>query len=127
MITSSMLSSGAPRVPPGDGWRTIWRLAIREVTCAGLLPGATKPSWSRCEPASACRQRTSPSCESTSRMITESALCLAQDADKITVGGGSWTPSSAMGDLLLPRLTAHAGLSFNLETQPKKAALAGTP
>ena len=58
-----------------------------------------------------------PGTESTSRMIVESALCLAQDADQIEVGGGSWTPSSAMGELLLNRLTAHAGLSFELDQQ----------
>ena len=59
-----------------------------------------------------------PGTESTSRMIVESALCLAEDADKIQVGGGSWTPASAMGELLLSRLIAHAGMSFELEQQP---------
>jgi len=53
-----------------------------------------------------------PATDSTSRMLIESALCLAQDADKIPVGGGSWTPAAAMGDLLLDRLTSHAGMSF---------------
>ncbi|MBT8461061.1 MAG: saccharopine dehydrogenase NADP-binding domain-containing protein [Gemmatimonadetes bacterium] len=56
-----------------------------------------------------------PSAESTSRMVVESALCLIEDADEIPVGGGSWTPSTAMGDLLLARLTANAGMSFELE------------
>ena len=56
-----------------------------------------------------------PGTESTSRMIVESAMCLAEDADKIQVGGGSWTPASAMGDLLLNRLTEHAGLTFELD------------
>jgi saccharopine dehydrogenase (NAD+, L-glutamate forming) len=55
-----------------------------------------------------------PGVESTSRMLVESALCLAEDSDRIAVGGGIWTPASAMGDLLLPRLTSHAGLSFQL-------------
>jgi short subunit dehydrogenase-like uncharacterized protein len=59
-----------------------------------------------------------PGTESTSRMIVESALCLAQDSDRIPVGGGSWTPSSAMGELLLDRLTAHAGLGFELVEDP---------
>ena len=63
-----------------------------------------------------------PGTESTSRMIVESALCLAEDADKIQVGGGSWTPASAMGELLLSRLIAHAGLTFELEQQPVGAA-----
>jgi short subunit dehydrogenase-like uncharacterized protein len=56
-----------------------------------------------------------PATDSTSRMLVESALCLAQDAEKIPVGGGSWTPASAMGDLLLDRLTTHAGMSFEFE------------
>ena len=56
-----------------------------------------------------------PATDSTSRMLVESALCLVQDADEIPVGGGSWTPASAMGDLLLTRLTAHAGMNFTLE------------
>jgi short subunit dehydrogenase-like uncharacterized protein len=56
-----------------------------------------------------------PATESTSRMLVESALCLAEDANEIPVGGGSWTPASAMGDLLLDRLTAHAGMSFELD------------
>ena len=56
-----------------------------------------------------------PGTDSTSRMLVESALCLAQDGDKIPVGGGSWTPAAPMGDLLLDRLTAHAGMSFEFE------------
>ncbi len=56
-----------------------------------------------------------PATDSTSRMLIESALCLAQDAVRIPVGGGSWTPAAAMGDLLLDRLTAHAGMSFEFE------------
>ncbi len=56
-----------------------------------------------------------PATSSTTRMLVESALCLAQDADQIPVGGGSWTPAAAMGDLLLDRLTTHAGLTFQLQ------------
>lgn len=58
-----------------------------------------------------------PGTESTSRMIVEAALCLAEDADRIPVGGGSWTPSSALGQLLLDRVVAHAGLTFELGLQ----------
>ena len=56
-----------------------------------------------------------PATDSTSRMLVESALCLAEDAEKIAVGGGSWTPAAAMGDLLSTRLTSYAGMSFELE------------
>ena len=56
-----------------------------------------------------------PATESTTRMLVQSALCLAEDGDEFPVGGGSWTPASAMGDLLLDRLRANAGMSFELD------------
>ncbi|MDH3308762.1 MAG: hypothetical protein OEO77_14765 [Acidimicrobiia bacterium] len=56
-----------------------------------------------------------PATDSTSRMLVESALCLARDAEKIPVGGGSWTPAAAMEDLLLDRLILHAGMTFEFE------------
>ena len=59
-----------------------------------------------------------PATDSTSRMLVESALCLVEDADVIPVRGGSWTPASAMGDLLLTRLPAHAGVRFEAEPHP---------
>ena len=55
-----------------------------------------------------------PGYGSTSRMLSQAALCLAQDISKETVGGGFWTPASAMGDKLLARLEDHAGLSFDV-------------
>jgi saccharopine dehydrogenase (NAD+, L-glutamate forming) len=45
-------------------------------------------------------------------MLSECAVCLAQD--DLTVGGGFWTPASAMGDELLERLPSNAGVSFEL-------------
>ena len=47
-------------------------------------------------------------------MLTEAALCLAEDEEKIGVGGGFWTPAAAMGGLLRDRITEHAGLSFEI-------------
>ena len=55
-----------------------------------------------------------PGVRSTTLMLTEAALCLAEDADRLPVGGGFWTPASAMGELLRDRITAHAGLTFEL-------------
>ena len=55
-----------------------------------------------------------PGYGSTSRMLSQAALCLVQDISKDDVGGGFWTPASAMGDKLLARLEAHAGLSFEV-------------
>lgn len=54
-----------------------------------------------------------PGYGSTSKMLAESAVCLA--LDDTGVGGGVWTPAAAMGDPLLERLTWNAGLSFELE------------
>ena len=54
-----------------------------------------------------------PGVRSTTLMLTEAALCLAEDEDKLTVGGGFWTPA-VLGQLLRDRITAHAGLTFEL-------------
>ena len=55
-----------------------------------------------------------PGYGSTSRMLSQAALCLAQDISKDDVGGGFWTPASAMGDSLIKRLEAHSGISFEI-------------
>jgi short subunit dehydrogenase-like uncharacterized protein len=48
-------------------------------------------------------------------MIAESGICLARDASRDTVGGGFWTTASAMGEPLIGRLQAKAGLTFTQE------------
>jgi len=55
-----------------------------------------------------------PGYGSTSKMIAESALCLAQD--KIKKDGGIWTPGALMGEKLVQRLEDKAGLSFVVES-----------
>ncbi len=55
-----------------------------------------------------------PGYGSTSRMITESALCLLEDATDTP--GGIWTTAPALGDRLIQRLTRHAGLTFQAES-----------
>jgi len=52
-----------------------------------------------------------PGYGSTSKMLAESAICLAKD--DIPNLGGVLTPSVAMGDALLKRLQENAGLSFS--------------
>ena len=49
----------------------------------------------------------------TARMLGEAAVTLL-DLDHEDVGGGFWTPATALGDRLIERLEAHAGLRFNL-------------
>jgi short subunit dehydrogenase-like uncharacterized protein len=46
-------------------------------------------------------------------MLGEAAVTLL-DLDHEDVGGGFWTPATALGDRLIERLEAHAGLRFNL-------------
>jgi short subunit dehydrogenase-like uncharacterized protein len=53
-----------------------------------------------------------PGYGSTSKMITESALCLVNDADRSQAAGGVWTAGAAMGLALVRRLEANAGLTF---------------
>jgi short subunit dehydrogenase-like uncharacterized protein len=56
-----------------------------------------------------------PGYGSTSKMISESALCLVKDLGRDAAGGGVWTPGAAMGLKLVPRLQARAGLTFAIE------------
>jgi short subunit dehydrogenase-like uncharacterized protein len=55
-----------------------------------------------------------PGYGSTAKMLGEAAACMAQDIAKDALPGGFWTPSTAMGEALLTRLTRHAGLTFEL-------------
>jgi short subunit dehydrogenase-like uncharacterized protein len=56
-----------------------------------------------------------PGYASTSKMIAESAMCLVRDVGRDVTPGGVWTPGAAMGDKLIERLEANAGLRFALE------------
>ena len=53
-----------------------------------------------------------PGYGSTSKMLGEAAVCLAKD--KLDVGGGFWTPASALGGKLVDRLVHSAGLTFEI-------------
>ena len=55
-----------------------------------------------------------PGYGSTSKMITEAAVCLLQDATETP--GGIWTTAPALGDKLIARLQANAGLGFAVES-----------
>ena len=55
-----------------------------------------------------------PGYGSTSKMLGESAVCLAKDRDVLPQTSGVITPSIAMGDHLLARLEKNAGLTFEL-------------
>jgi len=55
-----------------------------------------------------------PGYGSTSKMIAESAVCLVKNPE--IASGGIWTPAPAMGEKLIERLEAHAGLTFAVES-----------
>ncbi len=60
-----------------------------------------------------------PGYGSTAKMLGESAVCLVRDAT--AARGGFLTPASALGEPLIDRLRAHAGLSFDLlEDEPAR-------
>ena len=54
-----------------------------------------------------------PGYGSTSKMITESAICLVKEAPDLV--GGIYTPASSLGTKLIKRLEANAGLTFKIE------------
>ena len=53
-----------------------------------------------------------PGYGSTSKMLSECAVCLAKD--DLAAAGGVWTPASVMAQPLLKRLTENAGLTFEV-------------
>jgi short subunit dehydrogenase-like uncharacterized protein len=55
-----------------------------------------------------------PGYGSTSKIIAECALCLVQDQPHSKTAGGVWTPGSALGMAVVPRLHTHAGLTFEI-------------
>jgi short subunit dehydrogenase-like uncharacterized protein len=55
-----------------------------------------------------------PGYASTAKLIAESAICLVRECTEVP--GGIWVAGAAMGERLIARLQAHAGLRFNDET-----------
>ncbi len=55
-----------------------------------------------------------PGYGSTAKMLGEAAICLARDIAKADQPGGFWTPATLLGDKLVARLQAHAGLQFEV-------------
>jgi short subunit dehydrogenase-like uncharacterized protein len=53
-----------------------------------------------------------PGYGSTAKMLGQAAACLAEDV--ADAPGGFWTPATLLGDRLVERLRAHAGVTFDL-------------
>ncbi len=57
-----------------------------------------------------------PGYGSTGKMLGQAAVCLARDIPK--TGGGFFTPAALLGDKLIERLSAHAGVTFTVLESP---------
>jgi short subunit dehydrogenase-like uncharacterized protein len=57
-----------------------------------------------------------PGYGSTSKMLGESAMCLLRDVPREKTPGGCWTAAAAMGEALIKRLEANAGVKFQVES-----------
>lgn len=55
-----------------------------------------------------------PGYGSTAKMLGEAVVCLATETERDRVPGGFWTPATALGNRLIERLTAHAGITFEV-------------
>ncbi len=66
-----------------------------------------------------------PGYGSSSRMIGEVAVCLAQDLPRSALSGGLWTPGAAIADKIIPRLIENAGMKFALLTETGERCLIG--
>ena len=53
-----------------------------------------------------------PGYGSTSKMLSETAICLA--CDEVETKGGVWTPASALSEKLISRLQTKAGVTFKI-------------
>jgi short subunit dehydrogenase-like uncharacterized protein len=71
------------------------------------LVGTRRPDKIRVRVSADC----DPGYAATAKMLGQAALCLAQDAERLPVQGGSWTPASAMGSALIERLNG-VGVRF---------------
>lgn len=108
--TRKLLSKVIPA--PGEGpskeARENGRFALRFL---GRFEGEEKPSL-----AIRVSGRGDPGYLATSRMLAQSALCLAQDPVQTNFEGGILTPATAMGMPLIERLQKHAEMTFAVES-----------
>jgi short subunit dehydrogenase-like uncharacterized protein len=111
----SLGGEGGPK--PGEGPSKAERDAgFYEVLFLGTSPDMPPGGLSNANSVSVIvKGDRDPGYGSTSKMIAESAICLLLDAK--ATQGGMWTPASAMGQALVTRLNAFAGVSFEIQDQ----------
>lgn len=56
-----------------------------------------------------------PGYGSTAKMLGQAGACLALETPRTQAPGGFWTPATLFGDRLVARLSAHSGLTFDVE------------
>jgi len=107
-IMASSNDMGGPDAPkPGEG-------PSKEERDAGFYDHLVHGTAADGRTLSICvRGDKDPGYGSTSKMISEAALCLIEDHPEL--GGGIYTPASALGAKLRARLIEKAGLSFEVE------------
>ena len=98
---------GARGLKPGDGPSK----ETRESGFYDLLFVALAPDGRQVR--AAVKGDRDPGYGSTSKMISECAICLLRDTPDVP--GGIWTPGAAMQHRLIKRLIDHAGLTFGVE------------
>ena len=103
--TAEKLNSGGPK--PGEGPSK----EERENGLYDLLFVAIAPDGRQVR--AAVRGDRDPGYGSTSKMISECAICLLRDTPDVPAG--IWTPGAAMGHKLIDRLVKNAGITFEVE------------
>ena len=90
----------------GVCWADLNQNGFYDLVFLGVAPDGTKL-------AASVKGDRDPGYGSTSKMISECAICLLRDA--ADTAPGIWTPGAAMGRKLIKRLEEHAGITFRAE------------
>jgi short subunit dehydrogenase-like uncharacterized protein len=101
-----MAASAGPK--PGEGPSKEEREnGLYDLLCVAIAPDGRQVR-------AAVKGDRDPGYGSTSKMISECAICLLRDTPDVPAG--FWTPGAAMQHKLIKRLVDHAGLTFAVET-----------
>jgi short subunit dehydrogenase-like uncharacterized protein len=107
MAANNNLASGAAVPKPGEGPSKEERESgYYDLLFVGISPDGRQVRTS-------VKGDRDPGYGSTSKMISECAICLLRDTPDVPAG--IWTPGAAMQHGLIKRLVDHAGLTFQVE------------
>jgi short subunit dehydrogenase-like uncharacterized protein len=115
-VNAERMGGGGPK--PGEGPSKDEReKGFYDLLFVGLAPDERQVRI-------AVRGDRDPGYGSTSKMISECAICLLRDTPEVP--GGIWTPGAAMCNKLIKRLVDRAGLTFEVETEAPAHAARGS-